>query len=114
MRQRHTQEQLEELARKHLWVYFAQLTSDARAPVIVRGEGCHVFDSEGKRYLDGLAGLFLSNVGHGREELAKAAYEQMTELHYFPLWTYTHPRAIELAAKLAEMNKEKKPIVGIS
>jgi adenosylmethionine-8-amino-7-oxononanoate aminotransferase len=103
MKQHLAREQLEELARKHLWVYFAQLTSDARAPVIVRGEGCHVFDSEGKRYIDGLAGLFLSNVGHGREELAKAAYEQMTELHYFPLWNYTHPRAIELAAKLAEL-----------
>jgi len=96
-------DQLAELARKHLWVYFAQLSSSAEVPVIVRGEGCHVFDANGKRYLDGLAGLFLSNVGHGRKELADAAYEQMTELHYFPLWTYTHPRAIELAAKLAEL-----------
>jgi adenosylmethionine-8-amino-7-oxononanoate aminotransferase len=95
--------QLEELARKHLWVYFAQLSSSAEVPIIVRGEGCYVFDSKGKRYLDGLAGLFLSNVGHGRKELADAAYEQMTQLHYFPLWTYTHPRAIELAAKLAEL-----------
>ena len=96
-------QQLEELARKHLWVYFAQLSSSAEVPVIVRGEGCHVFDANGRRYLDGLAGLFLSNVGHGRKELADAAYEQMTKLHYFPLWTYTHPRAIELAAKLAEL-----------
>ena len=95
--------QLAELARKHLWVYFAKLSSSAEAPVIVRGEGCHVFDANGKRYLDGLAGLFLSNVGHGRKELADAAYEQMTQLHYFPLWTYTHPRSIELAAKLAEL-----------
>ena len=52
-------ERLEELARRHLWVYFAQLSSTADATVIVRGEGCHVFDSHGKRYLDGLAGLFL-------------------------------------------------------
>ena len=69
-------EQLEELARRHLWVYFAQLSSTAKIPVIVRGEGCHVFDSHGKRYLDGLAGLFLTNVGHGRKELGDAAYEQ--------------------------------------
>ncbi|MCH7708920.1 MAG: aspartate aminotransferase family protein [Myxococcales bacterium] len=103
MPQRFGKEKLEELARKHLWVYFSQLTSDARLPIIVRGEGCHIFDAEGKRYLDGLAGLFLSNVGHGRKELADAAYEQMTELHFFPLWNYTHPRAIELAAKLAEL-----------
>jgi adenosylmethionine-8-amino-7-oxononanoate aminotransferase len=95
--------QLEELARKHLWVYFGQLSSTAKVPVIVRGEGCHVFDADGKRYLDGLAGLFLTNVGHGRKELADAAYEQMTELHFFPLWTYTHPRAIELATELAEL-----------
>jgi adenosylmethionine-8-amino-7-oxononanoate aminotransferase len=96
-------ERLEELARRHLWVYFAELSSTAPVPVIVRGEGCHVFDSHGKRYIDGLAGLFLTNVGHGRKELADAAYEQMSELHYFPLWTYTHPRAIELATKLAEL-----------
>lgn len=96
-------EQLEELARRHLWVYFAQLSSTAEIPVIVRGEGCHVFDSRGKRYLDGLAGLFLTNVGHGRKELADAAHAQMGELHYFPMWAYTHPRAIELAAKLAEL-----------
>ena len=96
-------QRLEELARRHLWVCFAQLSSSAELPVIVRGEGCHVFDSYGKRYLDGLAGLFLSNVGHGRKELADAAHRQMSELHFFPLWTYAHPRAIELATKLAEL-----------
>ena len=96
-------ERLEELARRHLWVYFSQLSSTAEVPVIVRGEGCYVFDSHGKRYLDGLAGLFLSNVGHGRKELGDAAHRQMSELHFFPLWTYTHPRAIELATKLAEL-----------
>jgi adenosylmethionine-8-amino-7-oxononanoate aminotransferase len=103
MREHRTPEELEELARRHLWVYFGHLSSTAKVPVIVRGEGCHVFDADGKRYLDGLAGLFLTNVGHGRKELADAAYEQMTELHYFPLWTYTHPRAIELATKLADL-----------
>jgi hypothetical protein len=96
-------QQLEELARRHLWVYFAKLSSTAEVPVIVRGEGCHVFDSHGKRYIDGLAGLFLTNVGHGRTEIGDAAYEQMSELHFFPLWTYTHPRAIELATKLASL-----------
>jgi adenosylmethionine-8-amino-7-oxononanoate aminotransferase len=96
-------EKLQELARRHLWVYFAPLSRSADVPIIVRGEGCHVYDDQGKEYIDGLAGLFLTNVGHGREELARVAYEQLKELHFFPLWTYTHPRAIELAAKLAEL-----------
>lgn len=103
MTAKRTPQELEDLARKHLWVYFSQLSRSGEVPVIVGGEGCYVFDDRGKRYLDGLAGLFLSNVGHGRKELADAAYEQTTRLHYFPLWTYTHPPAIELATKLAEL-----------
>jgi adenosylmethionine-8-amino-7-oxononanoate aminotransferase len=70
-------------------------------PVMVRGEGAYVWDQHGKRYLDGLAGLFTSQIGHGRTELAEAASKQASELAYFPLWTYAHPRAIELAERLA-------------
>ena len=55
----------------------------------------------GKKYLDGLAGLFVVQVGHGREELAEAAARQARELAFFPLWSYAHPRAIELAERLA-------------
>ena len=95
--------ELVELANKHLWIYFSQLKKDGELAVIERGEGSYVFDNEGKRYLDGLAGLFLTNVGHGRSELAEAAYEQMMNLHFFPLWVHAHPTAIELAAKLAEL-----------
>ena len=95
--------QLQELAGKHLWICFSELSGVRNSPMIVRGEGCYVYDSNGKRYLDGLAGLFLSNVGHGRGELADAAHEQMNELHFFPLWTFTHPKAIELAARLGEL-----------
>src|SRR5438552_1458901 len=57
----------------------------------------------GKRYLDGLSGLFVSQVGHGRTELAEAGARQAAELAYFPLWSYAHPKAIELATRLAEM-----------
>jgi adenosylmethionine-8-amino-7-oxononanoate aminotransferase len=103
MTAKRTHEELLELAQKHLWLYFSQLNHSGDLPVIVRGEGCYVFDDRGKRYLDGLAGLFLTNVGHGRKELAAVAAEQMTQLHFFPLWTYAHPAAIELAAKLAEL-----------
>ena len=66
-------------------------------PVIVRGEGAYIWDDQGRRYLDGLAGLFTVQVGHGRRELADAAAAQARELAFFPLWSYAHPRAIELA-----------------
>jgi adenosylmethionine-8-amino-7-oxononanoate aminotransferase len=76
---------------------------NADVPVIVRGEGAYVYDNHGKRYLDGLSGLFVSQVGHGRTELAEAAARQASELAYFPLWSYGHPRAVELAERLAEL-----------
>jgi len=71
--------------------------------VIVRGSGPYVYDDKGKRYLDGLAGLFVSMVGHGRTELAEAASKQASELAYFPLWSYAHPAAVQLASRLAEL-----------
>jgi adenosylmethionine-8-amino-7-oxononanoate aminotransferase len=67
----------------------------------VRGEGAYVFDSQGRKYLDGLAGLFTVQVGHGRTELAEAAAKQAKELAFFPLWSYAHPMAIDLAERLA-------------
>ena len=69
--------------------------------VIERGEGAYVWDTEGNRYIDGLAGLFVVQAGHGRQEIADAAAEQAEKLGYFPLWSYAHPAAIELAARLA-------------
>ncbi|WP_236795532.1 aspartate aminotransferase family protein [Amycolatopsis sp. GM8] len=87
----------------HLWLHFTRHSAadDAQVPVIVRGEGAYVWDANGRRYLDGLAGLFAGQVGHGREELAEAAARQSRELAYFPLWSHAHPRAIELADRLA-------------
>jgi adenosylmethionine-8-amino-7-oxononanoate aminotransferase len=76
---------------------------ESDVPVIVRGSGPYVYDNHGKRYLDGLSGLFVSQVGHGRTELAEAAARQASELAYFPLWSYAHPRAVELAERLAEL-----------
>ncbi|CAM04856.1 adenosylmethionine-8-amino-7-oxononanoate aminotransferase [Saccharopolyspora erythraea NRRL 2338] len=90
-------------ARDHLWLHFAQHAgyADREIPVITRGEGAYVYDERGKRYLDGLAGLFAVQVGHGREELALAAAEQTRKLAYFPLWSHAHPSAIELAERIA-------------
>jgi hypothetical protein len=72
-------------------------------PTIVRGDGAYIWDANGRRYLDGLAGLFVVQVGHGRLELAEAAYKQAAELAYFPIWSYAHPKAVELANRLAAL-----------
>src|SRR6202522_1279082 len=94
---------LSEQARRHLWMHFSRMGSyeTHEVPVIERGEGAYVWDQHGKRYLDGLAGLFTSQLGHGRTDVAEAGAKQASTLAYFPLWTYAHPRAIELADRLA-------------
>lgn len=88
---------------EHLWENFTPLSVVGTTPTIVRGEGCYVYDIDGNRYLDGLAGLFVSQVGHGRVELAEAASRQARTLHYFPLWGHAHPPAIELSDRLAAL-----------
>ena len=92
-------------ARDHLWMHFTRMSAYAHAdvPVITRGEGPYIWDDKGKRYLDGLAGLFVVQAGHGRAELAEAAAKQAKELAFFPLWSYAHPKAVELAARLADL-----------
>ncbi|WFE60012.1 aspartate aminotransferase family protein [Micromonospora sp. WMMD712] len=92
-------------ATDHLWMHFTRMASYSagEVPTIVRGEGAYVWDSQGRRYLDGLAGLFVVNAGHGRTELAEAAAKQAGELAYFPLWSYAHPKAVELAEKIASL-----------
>ncbi|MGZ4476484.1 MAG: aspartate aminotransferase family protein [Nocardioides sp.] len=96
-------EQLQRAAKDHLWLHFARhsVYEHADVPVIVKGEGPYIWDSNGKRYLDALGGLFTSQLGHGRVDLAEAAAEQAKQLEFMPLWSYAHPAAIELAAKVA-------------
>src|ERR1700753_2134459 len=81
-------------AREHLWMHFTRISSYAESPVptIVKGDGAYIWDVNGKRYLDGLAGLFV----------VQAAHNQAKELAFFPLWSYAHPQAIELADRLAD------------
>ena len=68
---------LKALAERHLWGHFTTMgTADDSSRTIERGEGCYVWDATGKRYLDGLAGLFVSQVGHGRTEIAEAMARQ--------------------------------------
>src|SRR6185436_12565842 len=96
---------LSELARRHLWMHFTRLGAyaDAEVPVISRGEGCYVWDQHGKRYLDGLSGLFTVQAGHGRAELGQAAARQAETLGFFPVWSFAHEPAIELATRLAAL-----------
>ena len=94
---------LQQAAKDHLWMHFTRHggyeTSDV--PIIVKGEGAYIWDARGQRYLDGLAGLFVSQLGHGRTDLAEAGMKQASELAFHPLWSYAHPNAIQLAEKIA-------------
>ena len=103
----HPPSDLQRLARDHLWMHFTRMGGfDERqeVPIIVKGDGCHLWDSNGKRYLDALAGLFSVNIGYGYgEEIGQAALEQMRELPFYTNWSYAHPKAIELAAELASL-----------
>ena len=97
---------LQELAKRHLWMHFSRMgayADGADVPIIVRGEGCYVWDEKGNRYLDGLSALFCVNIGHGRADIAQAGADQARELGFFTNWSYAHPRSIELAAKVAAL-----------
>jgi adenosylmethionine-8-amino-7-oxononanoate aminotransferase len=97
---------LAESARRHLWMHFTRHSvygHGEHVPVIVRGEGPYIWDDQGRKYFDGLSGLFTVQLGHGREELAQAAAEQARTLAHFPIWSYAHPKAIELAERLASL-----------
>src|SRR6201994_3935612 len=91
---------LQELAKRHLWMHFTRMSAydNADVPIIVKGDGCYVYDEHGKRYLDGLSALFCVNVGHGRPDLAQA-----NARGFFTNWSDPPPPAIELAARIASL-----------
>jgi adenosylmethionine-8-amino-7-oxononanoate aminotransferase len=98
---------LHRAAADHLWLHFTQMgdfEDPAKLQIIARGDGCYLTDTDGKRYLDALAGLFCVNIGYGfGEEMGEAAAAQMRELPFAINWTFAHPRSIELATELAEL-----------
>lgn len=100
-----TNEKLQEQARKHLWMHFSSMGyyQEHDVPIIDHGEGCYVYDVHGKKYIDGLGGLFVTQVGHGRSEIADAMAEQSKKLAFFPIWNNAHQPAIELATRLANL-----------
>ena len=100
-------DQLVDWWREHVWIQNHGLAADIWAPggsqIIVRGEGCYIYDIQGKRYIDGMAGLFLKNIGHQWPEIAAAVSEQMTALSYANSGAYSTIPAILLSKKLAEL-----------
>jgi adenosylmethionine-8-amino-7-oxononanoate aminotransferase len=96
---------LQELAKRHLWMHFTRMSAyeQVEVPIIVRGEGCYVYDEHGNRYLDGLSALFCVNIGHGRGDIVQAGADQAKDLGFYTNWSYAHPPAIELAAKVASL-----------
>ncbi|HUH06331.1 MAG TPA: aspartate aminotransferase family protein [Egibacteraceae bacterium] len=95
-----------QLSDGNLWLHFTRtadwLGDEPSVPVLDRGDGCSVWDAAGKRYLDGLSGLFCVQVGYGRPEMPAAAAAQMSKLPFATNWSTAHQPAIDLAAALAE------------
>jgi adenosylmethionine-8-amino-7-oxononanoate aminotransferase len=97
---------LQETARRHLWMHFTRMGAydeEHEIPILVKGDGCYVWDEHGNRYLDGLSALFCVNAGHGRGELGEAAARQAKELGFYTNWSYAHPMAIALAERVANL-----------
>jgi len=95
---------IEQQALDHVWIHSARWLDLAERDglrVMVRGEGCHLFDAHGRSYLDGLAGLYVVNVGHGRAEIGEAMAKQARELAYVSSASYTNLAAVQLADVLA-------------
>ncbi|MDT1023665.1 MULTISPECIES: putrescine--pyruvate aminotransferase [Pseudomonas aeruginosa group] len=77
------------------------------ARIITKAEGVYIWDSEGNKILDAMAGLWCVNVGYGREELVQAATRQMRELPFYNLFFQTaHPPVVELAKAIADVAPE--------
>jgi adenosylmethionine-8-amino-7-oxononanoate aminotransferase len=103
---RSSPDELRQSAEQHLWLHFTRMSAaqGKGLPIIVSGDGCYLTDVDGKRYLDGLAGLFAVQIGYSYgDEIGDAAAAQMRELPFYTNWSYAHPRAIELAAEVAEL-----------
>jgi adenosylmethionine-8-amino-7-oxononanoate aminotransferase len=95
---------LQDTAKQHLMMHFTRHGAyrSEDVPVITHGEGCWLYDATGKKYFDGLSGLFCTQIGYSYgAELGEAAARQMAELPFYTNWSYAHPRAIELAGEVA-------------
>ena len=85
------------------WHPFADMGAVSQAELVIdRGEGVYVYDTDGRRYLDGTASLWYANLGHGRPDITRAVAAQMDRLAaYQTFGDFSNPPANELAARLA-------------
>ena len=93
-----------DLAKKHLvqpWPYAGSIGTEARS-LMRSGDGIYLIDGEGKRLIDGPAGMWCLNVGHRREELARVMYDQAMELSYNTPWYTMNAPSAELSRRIAE------------
>src|SRR5262245_16531571 len=100
-------DRLQALAKRHLMLHFSDMSDYAEKdiPIIDHGEGCHVYDVEGRRYIDGLSGLYCANLGHSHgDRIGEAAAAQMRRLPFTSNWTVAHRPGVALAARLAELS----------
>ena len=98
-------ERLRRMALDHLWMHNAdwvQMNRDGEPLIIVEGNGVRVTDADGNSWFDVNGGYASVSAGYGRQDLARAAYEQMQRITFFPMRT-ANPPTIHLAAKLAEI-----------
>ena len=105
----HDMETLQRDLRAHMLLNFTDMTrfETEEIPVFVRGEGCRVEDAHGRKFIDGLSGLFCTNLGHSYgEEIGINALAQMRDLVFTPTWTVAHPAAINLATRIASYAPE--------
>ena len=90
---------------RHMILHFTsgKAWAEGTVPMYVRGEGVHLWDDEGTKIFDGLAGLFVVQLGHGRSDLATAAAKQMELLAYTPTWAAVHPTSLECAKLISDL-----------
>ena len=96
---------LQESAREHLFIGMnnhAQLAEEGGPVIMDRSEGIYFYDTDGTRYIDGISGMYFRNVGYGREEIARAVYEQLADVG-MNVYSGVTPSAVRLAERLAEL-----------
>ena len=102
-------EELKQLGEAHFWPHsrpMGDMSEETGIKLVTEAEGVWVYDGQGNRWVDTLAGMWLKNIGHGRKEIADAVFAQMQEVSYSPGGTVS-PATVKLAAKVASLSPDK-------
>ena len=102
-------EELKQLGETHFWPHsrpMGDMSEETGIKLVTEAEGVWVYDGQGNRWVDTLAGMWLKNIGHGRKEIADAVFAQMQEVSYSPGGTVS-PATVKLAAKVASLSPDK-------